>query len=42
MFTILVEPIDKKDLLITAWKRPIEEKIKQKYIKTKEKNKNVF
>ena len=41
MFTILVEPIDKKDLLITAWKRPIEEKIKQKYKKTKEKN-NVF
>jgi len=42
MFTILVEPIDKKDLLITAWKRPIEEKIKQKYKKTKEKNKDVF
>lgn len=41
MFTILVEPIDKKDLLITAWKRPIEEKIKQKYRKTKEKT-NVF
>lgn len=37
MFTILVEPIDKKDLLITAWKRPIEEKIKQKFRKTKEK-----
>ena len=37
MFTILVEPIDKKDLLITAWKRPLEEKIKQKYRKTKEK-----
>ena len=42
MFTILVEPIDKKDLLITAWKRPIEEKIKQKYKKMKEKNKDVF
>lgn len=42
MFTILVEPIDKKDLLITAWKRPIEEKIKEKYRKTKEKNKDVF
>lgn len=42
MFTILVEPIDKKDLLITAWKRPIEEKIKQKYKQTKEKNKDVF
>ena len=37
MFTILVEPIDKKDLLITAWKRPIEEKITQKFKKTKEK-----
>lgn len=42
MFTILVEPVDKKDILITAWKRPIEEKIKQKYRKTKEKNKDVF
>ena len=42
MFTILVEPVDKKDILITAWKRPIEEKIKQKYKKTKEKNKDVF
>ena len=37
MFTILVEPIDKKDIFITAWKRPIEEKIKEKYRKTKEK-----
>ncbi len=37
MFTILVEPIDKKDILITAWKRPIEEKIKEKFKKTKEK-----
>lgn len=37
MFTILVEPIDKKDLLITAWKRPLEEVIKEKYRKTKEK-----
>lgn len=37
MFTILVEPIEKKDLLITAWKRPIEEIIKQKFKKTKEK-----
>lgn len=42
MFTILVEPIDKKDLLITAWKRPIEERIKRKFRKTKEKNKDVF
>lgn len=38
MFTILVEPVDKKDILITAWKRPIEDIIKQKYRKTKEKN----
>ena len=37
MFTILVEPVDKKDLLITAWKRPIEEMIKNRYKKTKEK-----
>lgn len=42
MFTILVEPVDKKDLLITAWKRPIEERIKNRYKKTKEKNKDVF
>ena len=36
MFTILVDPIDnKKDYWYTAWKRPIEEKIKSK-IKTKE------
>lgn len=42
MFTILVEPVDKKDLLITAWKRPIEEKIKNKFKETKEKNKDVF
>lgn len=31
MFTILVEPINEKDILITAIKRPIEEKIKNKY-----------
>ena len=36
MYTILVDPIDnKKDYWYTAWKRPIEEKIKSK-IKTKE------
>ena len=45
MFTILVEPINReKDYWYTAWKRPIENKIKQKY---KEKtgegmNKNVY
>lgn len=45
MFTILVEPIDnKKDYWYTAWKRPIENKIKNKIKKeTKEgKNKNVY
>lgn len=30
MFTILVDPIDEKDFWYTAWKRPIENKIKQK------------
>ena len=30
MFTILVEPIDKKDFWYTAWKRPIENSIKNK------------
>ena len=45
IFTILVEPIDnKKDYWYTAWKRPIENKIKNKIKKeTKEgKNKNVY
>ena len=28
MYTILVDPIDKKDYWYTAWKRPIENKIK--------------
>ena len=31
MFTILVDPVDKKDYWYTAWKRPIENKIKQRY-----------
>ena len=30
MHTILVEPINKKDYWYTAWKRPIEDKIKRK------------
>ena len=43
MFTILVEPIDdKKDYWYTAWKRPIENKIKNKYKTKEEKNKNVY
>ena len=33
IFPILVEPVDPKDLLITKWKRPIEEKIVQNYLK---------
>lgn len=37
MFTILVDPIDKKDYWYTAWKRPIENMIKNKYKNTKEK-----
>ena len=38
MFTILVDPINEKDFWYTAWKRPIENKIKEKIRKrTKEK-----
>lgn len=37
MFTILVEPIDRKDIWITMWKRPIEEYIIKKYKQTKTK-----
>lgn len=39
MFTILVEPIDKKDIFITAWKRPLEEMIKNKYKRSQKKQK---
>ena len=43
MFTILVEPINnKKDYWYTAWKRPIENKIKKKYGAKEEKNKDVY
>ena len=31
MYTILVDSIDEKDLWYTAWKRPIENKIKKNY-----------
>ena len=31
MFSILVEPIEEKDILITLIKRPIENRIKRKY-----------
>ncbi len=39
MFTILVEPITKKDFWYTAWKRPIENKIKNRYKRNKIKEK---
>ena len=43
MFTVLVDPIDdKKDYWYTAWKRPIENKIKNNYKAKEEKNKNVY
>ena len=43
MFTILVDPInDKKDYWYTAWKRPIENKIKNKYKTKEEKNNDVY
>lgn len=43
MYTILVDPIDnKKDYWYTAWKRPIENKIKKKYKTKEEKNKDVY
>lgn len=43
MFTILVDPIDdKKDYWYTAWKRPIENKIKKNFKAKEEKNKHVY
>lgn len=33
MFTILVDPVDKKDYWYTIWKRPIENRIKKKIVK---------
>ena len=36
MFTILVEPIQKKEYWYTAWKRPIENLIKNKFKKKQE------
>ena len=42
-FTILVDPIDdKKDYWYTAWKRPIENKIKNTFKAKEEKNKDVY
>ena len=37
MFSILVDPIEEKDIFVTLIKRPIENFIKKKYLKTKEK-----
>lgn len=37
MFTILVEPINTKDIWITMWKRPLEDFIKRNYRKAKTK-----
>lgn len=45
MFAILVKPISEKDIWITKFKRPIENKIIQKYLKQGiegEKEKNVY
>lgn len=43
MFTILVDPInEEKEYWYTAWKRPIENKIKNRYKTKEEKNKNVY
>lgn len=36
VFSILVEPINEQDLWMTKWKRPLEKKIVEKYLKTKE------
>ena len=36
MFSILVKPIDEKDILVTKIKRPIEDWVIRKYLKTKE------
>ncbi len=39
MFTILIDPISKKDYWYTAWKRPLENKIKNKYRNKQKKEK---
>ena len=36
MYSILVEPIEEKDIWVTKLKRPIENYIKKKYLKTKD------
>ena len=40
MFTILVQPIEKKDIWITRWKRPLEKIIMKNYKKAKAKGEN--
>lgn len=43
MFTILVEPINnEKDYWYTAWKRPIENNIKNRYKIRERDNKDVY
>ncbi len=39
MFTILVDPITEKDYWYTAWKRPVENAIKKRYINKIKENK---
>jgi len=39
MFSILVEPVDERDLFYTKWKRPIEKMIVENYLKSLEKGK---
>lgn len=41
MFPILVKPINEKDIWITKFKRPIENKIIQRYLKKNKGEKNV-
>ena len=40
MFSILVKPINEKDIWVTKIKRPIENRIIQKYLKQKEQRRN--
>ncbi len=37
VFSILVEPVKEKDLFITKWKRPLENKILEKYLEKQKK-----
>lgn len=40
MFSILVKPINEKDIWVTKIKRPIENRIIQKYLKQEEQRRN--